>query len=319
MQRVLLLVGCMHMPDAALDGSMVALVTPMHADGSIDLDAWARLLQLQARAGTDAVVVAGTTGEGAALYSDEITALVQAAVSVFGPHGKVIAGIGSAATADSLQRLALAQTAGADAVLAVTPYYNKPPQQGLLAHYRRVADAARVPLLLYNVPTRTGVDLLPDTVSALAAHERIVGLKEANAEAGRLQALQALLEDDFTLLSGDDNSCTASMLSGAHGVISVAANLVPAQFARLVALARAGDQAGANDLQQSLQPLFATLNAISNPIAIKWALASVGQIDSGIRLPLIWMPADLQHQHLPVIQTAWERDQALLATLNDSG
>jgi 4-hydroxy-tetrahydrodipicolinate synthase len=305
--------------ETQLSGSMVALVTPMHADGSIDIAAWSRLLQLHAQAGTDAVVVSGTTGEGACLQGKEVTALLRTAVEHFGPHGAVVAGIGSAATAQSLHLLSLAQEARADAVLAVTPYYNKPPQQGLVAHYRSIADAASVPVLLYNVPARTGVDLLPETVAELSTHECIIGLKEANATAGRLPALQALLEDDFLLLSGDDNSCCDSMLHGAHGVVSVAANLVPAQFARMVAAARAGDFRLANSLRQALQPLFDTLNAISNPIAIKWALASVGQIDSGIRLPLIWMPADLQHQHLPVVEAAWERDQALLATPNNSG
>lgn len=303
------------MSDKRLGGSMVALVTPMLADGSIDLAAWERLLQMHMQAATDAVVVAGTTGEGACLSGDEMATLLRAAVQQFGPHGAVVAGIGSAATAHSLRLLKLAESAGADAVLAVTPYYNKPPQQGLLAHYRCIADAADVPLLLYNVPARTGVDLQPETVAELAAHKRIVGLKEANTAPARLAALQALLDDDFLLLSGDDNSCCDSMLQGAHGVISVAANLVPVQFSCLLAAARSGDRHQASELQQSLRPLFATLNAISNPIAIKWALASVGQIDSGIRLPLLWMPVDLQQQHQAVVQAAWERDQALLATL----
>lgn len=303
------------MSELRLCGSMVALVTPMHANGSIDLAAWERLLQLHVRAATDAVIVAGTTGEGACLQETEITMLLQSAVRHFGPHGAVVAGIGSAATAHSLRLLALAEAAGAHALLAVTPYYNKPPQQGLLAHYRSLADAASVPVLLYNVPTRTGVDLLPETVAQLAAHPRIVGLKEANAAPARLPALQALLDAEFVLLSGDDNSCSASMLQGAHGVISVAANLVPAQFARLVAASRAGDQPTASEFERKLQPLLHALNAISNPIAIKWALACVGQIDSGIRLPLLWMPADMQQQHAAVVRAAWESDQALLATL----
>jgi 4-hydroxy-tetrahydrodipicolinate synthase len=309
----------MLMPESRLTGSMVAMVTPMCADGSIDLVAWQRLLAWHIKAGTDAVVVAGTTGESACLNSVEYSSLLQAAVEQFASHGAVIAGIGSASTEHSLALLRLAESASVDAVLAVTPYYNKPPQQGLLTHYQRIADAASVPVLLYNVPSRTGVDLLPETTAELALHTRIIGLKEANATAQRLPALQALLCDDFVILSGDDNSCCASMLQGAHGVISVAANLVPAQFARLVAAACAGDRAQADAAQQRLQPLFGALNAISNPIAIKWALASVGQIDSGIRLPLIWMPADLQHQHLPVIKAAWEYDQALLANAHTSG
>ncbi len=294
-------------------GSMVALITPMQLDGEIDLQAWQRLLLLHAQAGTDAVIVAGTTGEGACLQPDEIERLLREAVRLFGDHGAVICGIGSPATAFSLHLLRLAEAAGADAVLAVTPYYNKPPQACLVAHYRALAAAASVPVLLYNVPARTGVDMLPETVATLAAEPQIIGLKEANADPARLPALQAGLGADFMLLSGDDSSCCTSLLAGAHGVISVAANLVPVQFAQLVAAARAGERDRAERLEQQLQPLFATLNVISNPIAIKWAMASVGLIDPGIRLPLLWMPAPLQQQHQAVVIAAWQQEQALLA------
>lgn len=287
--------------DFGPSGSLVALVTPMRADGEIDLDAWVRLLDWHVAAGTDGVVVAGTTGESATLNAPERDRLLETALERVGDRIRVIAGTGAAATAVAVDQSRRAASLGAHAVLVVTPYYNRPPQRGLVAHYRAVADASEVPVILYNVPSRTAIDLAPETAIALAEHERIVGLKEAVADMDRVRRLT---EAGVGVLSGDDPSARSAIEAGAVGVISVAANIVPDRFARMCRAALEGRREEAEALDAELEPLYRFLGVESNPVPAKWLLAEQGRIAPGIRLPLV--PLDDAHH---------ETGRALLKTL----
>ncbi|MDO5505828.1 MAG: 4-hydroxy-tetrahydrodipicolinate synthase [Pseudoxanthomonas suwonensis] len=266
-------------------GSITALATPFTASCAIDFPAWERLLQAQLEGGTDALVVAGSTGEAAALEDDEQDALLSRAVAFIAGRIPVIAGTGQSGTVKTVARTRRAAALGADAALVVTPPYVRPTQAGLVAHYLAVADAGELPVLLYNVPGRTGCDLLPETVATLARHPRIIGLKEARNEPERMQALLPLRNETFCLLSGDDPTFVRAMLAGADGVVSVASNVVPAAFAALVALAASGDADNARRLDGRLHPLYDFLAVESNPIPLKALLALTG-IGDGPRLPL---------------------------------
>lgn len=268
-----------------LTGSITALATPFTASGAIDFPAWERLLQAQLAAGTDALVVAGSTGEAAALEQGEYEQLLQRAVALVAGRIPVLAGTGQSGTAKTVAASARAAELGADAALVVTPPYVRPTQAGLLAHYRAVADDAGLPVVLYNVPGRTGCDLLPDTVAQLAGHPRIIGLKEARNEPERMAELLPLRGEGFTLLSGDDPTFVRALSAGADGVVSVASNVVPGAFAALCRLVSAGDAAAAEALDQRLQRLYAFLGVESNPIPLKALLALQG-IGHGPRLPL---------------------------------
>ncbi|WP_407352199.1 4-hydroxy-tetrahydrodipicolinate synthase [Luteimonas sp. R10] len=268
-----------------LSGSITALATPFSANGELDLDAWRRLLQRQLDGGTRAVVVAGSTGEAAALYEAEYDTLLRTAVEVVAGRIPVLAGTGQPNTAKTIEQTRRAAALGADAALVVTPPYVRPTQAGLAAHYRAVADDGALPLVLYNVPGRTGCDLLPDTVADLAAHARIVAVKEARDEPERMQALLALRSDAFAVLSGDDPTAARAMLAGADGVISVVSNIAPCAFRRLADLALAGDEAEARALDARLQPLYRFAMVEPNPIPIKALLARAG-LGHGLRLPL---------------------------------
>lgn len=267
-----------------LTGSMVALVTPMHPDGQLDLASWGQLLAWHAEAGTAAVVVAGTTGESATLREDEFKTLLSSAVAQVGQRVQVIAGTGSASTAATVARTQCAADLGAAAALVVTPSYNRPPQRGLYAHYHQVAEAVDLPIILYNVPTRTAVDLLPETALALAAHPRIIAIKEAVPD---LDRVRQLVQGGLPVLSGDDGTAADAVLAGASGVISVAANLVPATFAKLISAARQQDRDAVAQLSAPLAELFAFLGIETNPIPAKWLLAELGKIQHGTRLPLV--------------------------------
>ncbi len=270
-----------------LEGSITALATPFTADGSLDRPAWQRLLQWQLQAGTQALVVAGSTGEAAALSDGEFDWLLGEAVQQTAGRCPVLAGTGQSNTAKTIAQTQRAAQAGADAALVVTPPYVRPTQAGLLAHYRALADDGALPVVLYNVPGRTGCDLLPETAAELAAHSRIVGLKEARGDAERMQALLPLRRDDFVILSGDDPSACRSLLSGADGVISVASNVAPHALRRLCDAARGRDAATARALDAGMQALYAFLGAESNPIPVKALLARLGIGHAeGIRLPL---------------------------------
>jgi 4-hydroxy-tetrahydrodipicolinate synthase len=254
-------------------GSITALATPFAANGDVDFDAWNALLAHQIAAGTQAVVVAGSTGE--------------AAQRVVAARVPVIAGTGLSNTAKTIAQCRVARDAGADAALVVTPPYVRPTQEGLRRHYLEVADNGGLPVLLYNVPGRTGCDLLPDTVAQLASHPNIVAIKEARPEAERMHALLALRSPTFAVLSGDDPTACRAVLAGADGVISVASNVVPAAFRRLIDLAREGRTDEAQALDAELQPIFAFLGIEPNPIPVKALLAELGRCRDMLRLPLL--------------------------------
>ena len=267
-------------------GSNVALATPFNEQGEIDFSALHALVNFHLEHGTDGLVVAGTTGESAALTQSEFCAMLESVVEQVSGRIPVIAGTGSASTQRTLEQTRLAAAHGADAALVVTPYYVRPPQRGLEAHYRAVADISHIPVIVYNVPSRTAVDILPATVEKLSHHQNIVGIKEAVSEVGRVVELRARCDDSFTLLSGDDHSCLQAMKNGANGVISVAANLVPAKMAEMCRAARSGDWAVAKREESSLKRLFDILMIESNPIPVKWSLFEMKLIGPHIRLPL---------------------------------
>lgn len=269
-----------------LTGSITALATPFNAASELDLDAWQRLLQQQLDGGTQAIVVAGSTGEAAALYDAEFDLLVRSAVEFIAGRIPVLAGTGLSNTAKTIEQTRRAALLGADAALVVTPPYVRPTQAGLVAHYRAIADDNALPVVLYNVPGRTGGDLLPETVPELCHHPRIVGIKEARAEAGRMDALLQLRSSDFTVLSGDDPTACRAMLAGADGLISVASNVLPATMRRLCDLARAGKAEAAHALDAQLQPAFEFLGVEPNPIPVKAVLELLG-LGRGLRLPLL--------------------------------
>ncbi len=270
-----------------LHGSIVALVTPMNGQGEIDFAALSRLIDFHLKNHTDALVIAGTTGESASLTSREFSALLEAAVSHAEGRIPIIAGTGTASTAESIKKTQLADEMGADAALLVTPYYVRPMQSGLEAHFLAVADASRIPLILYNVPSRTSVDMLPDTVVALSAHESVIAIKEALPDMSRIAELVERCGPEFTVLSGDDPSCLDAMKNGAKGVISVAANTDPGRFSTMAAHAASGEWAAAEALDAELSELYKLLGAETNPIPVKWSVHELGLIGPHIRLPLL--------------------------------
>lgn len=267
-------------------GSIVAIVTPMTGSGSLDLAAYDRLLDWHVEQGTDGVVVVGTTGESPTLTPAEARTLFERTVQRVSGRMTVIAGTGTSATSTTIERTRAACETGVDGVLVVTPYYNKPPQQGLYQHFVAVADASSVPVVLYNVPGRTAVDLLPDTVARLAEHPQIVGIKEATGDIARRAEVAAACGDDFLLFSGDDPTAREFMLAGGHGVISVTANVAPRLMRDLCDAALEGDVARATAIDARLAALHRDLFCESNPIPAKWALAELGLVEPYLRLPL---------------------------------
>jgi 4-hydroxy-tetrahydrodipicolinate synthase len=269
-----------------LSGSITALATPFASSGEIDFPAWRRLLDAQIEGGTQAVVVAGSTGEAAALEQDEYIALLTDAVAHVAGRIPVLAGTGLSGTAKTLAQTRVAAGCGADAALVVTPPYVRPTQAGLIAHYTAVADHGGLPVVLYNVPGRTGCDLLPETVAQLCVHPGIVGIKEARSEEARWAALHPLRSPTFSLLSGDDPSFLRAVAGGADGVISVASNVVPRSFRRMCDELAAGQTQQARALDGQLQALYDFLGAEPNPIPVKALLKRLGFGD-GVRLPLL--------------------------------
>jgi 4-hydroxy-tetrahydrodipicolinate synthase len=270
-----------------ITGSITALATPFAASGGVDFTAWRRLLQSQLAAGTQGLVVAGSTGEAAALDPDEFRELLSIAVAEVAGAVPVLAGTGGSNTARTVQQTRLAASLGASAALVVTPPYVRPTQEGLRRHYLEVAEHGDVPVVLYNVPPRTGCDLLPATVAALAGHARIVAIKEAVAEPGRMAALVALRAEGFAVLGGDDPTACRAMLAGADGCISVASNVVPRAFRRMCDSARAGRSGDACALDAELAPVFDFLGVEPNPIPAKALLAALGWCEDALRLPLL--------------------------------
>lgn len=290
-----------------LSGSICALATPFHGD-SLDLDAFAKLIECQIDAGTQALVVAGSTGEAHALEPAELDRLLEFAVARVNARVPVLAGTGTANTRKTIAATRRAQSLGADAALVVTPYYVRPTQEGLFRHFSEVADHGELPIVLYNVPSRTGCDLLPETTARLARHDAIVGIKEAVGDASRVAALVALKTADFRILGGDDPSCAAAMLAGAEGIVSVAANVAPAAMRALCDAALSGDKPATHERNARLQGLFDLLGTEPNPIPLKWCLHRLGFGSAEPRLPLLPLSsryhAQAQHVldqlHLPV-------------------
>lgn len=266
-------------------GSFVALVTPMRADGAVDNDALERLVEFHIANGTNGIVAVGTTGESPTLSVDEHIGVVRRVVQSVKHRIPVIAGTGANSTTEAIEWTSAAKQVGADACLLVTPYYNKPTQEGLFLHYQALAKAVAIPQILYNVPSRTGCDLKPETVERLAEIPNIVGLKEA-ASLERNRELLTRVGGRLALFSGDDDLACECMLAGYQGVISVTANIAPRQVRAVVDAALARNYAEARRLDAKLQPLHKAMFLESNPIPAKWALLRMGMIDSGIRLPL---------------------------------
>jgi len=285
-------------------GSMVAIVTPMTGDGSLDWPAWDRLLDFHADAGTDGIVVAGTTGESPTLSVDEIEELTRRAVARCRGRAKVIVGAGTNSTHSTVSRTRAFSRLGVDGVMLVTPYYNKPPQEGMYRHFMAAADASAVPVILYNVPSRTAVDLLPGTIARLARHPQIVAVKDATGSLARAREMLSDCPPEFTVLSGDDATAVDLMSVGARGVISVSANVAPRRMRRACDAALSGDLAGARAIDATLQPLHRELFIEASPIPVKWAVARMGLIGNTIRLPLSELSTAHEEPVLRAMRTA---------------
>ena len=269
------------------EGSTVAIVTPMAPDGQIDWPAWEALLEYHLAEGSDGIVVDGTTGESPALSGAEIAELTRRAVQRCSGRLRVLVGTGLNSTAGTVERTRELSRLGVDGVLIVTPYYNKPPQEGLYRHFIAAADASAVPVVLYNVPGRTAVDLLPGTIARLAGHPRIVGVKESTGSIERGREVLAACPPGFLVVSGDDATAIAMMGAGSHGVISVTANVAPRRMREACAAARRGDMPGALAIDATLQALHRDLFVEANPIPVKWGLTQMGLIGAALRLPLV--------------------------------
>jgi 4-hydroxy-tetrahydrodipicolinate synthase len=269
-----------------ITGSLVAIVTPMREDGSLDLSRFRSLIDWHVAEGTDGIVVVGTTGESPTVNVDEHKELIRIAVQH--SHGRIpiIAGTGGNSTAEAIELTASAKKAGATACLSVVPYYNKPTQEGLYLHFRKIAESVDLPMILYNVPGRTVADLQTDTVLRLAQVPGIIGIKEATANIERNSDLIRRAPRNFAIYSGDDATCLALILMGGHGVISVTANVAPKLMHQMCAAALVGDVKKARELNFKLFPLHQKLFVEANPIPVKWALAEMGLIEPGLRLPL---------------------------------
>ncbi|WP_137886588.1 4-hydroxy-tetrahydrodipicolinate synthase [Pseudomonas sp. 2FE] len=270
-------------------GSMVALVTPMDAQGRLDWDSLSKLVDFHLQEGTNAIVAVGTTGESATLDVNEHIEVIRRVVAQVAGRIPVIAGTGANSTREAVELTANAKRAGADACLLVTPYYNKPTQEGLYQHFRHVAEAVAIPQILYNVPGRTVCDMLPETVERLSKVSNIIGIKEATGDLQRGQEVLDRVSKDFLVYSGDDATAVELMLMGGKGNISVTANVAPRAMSELCAAAMRGDAVTARAINDRLMPLHKSLFIESNPIPVKWALHEMGLMQEGIRLPLTWL------------------------------
>ena len=269
-----------------ITGSLVAIITPMHEDGRLDLARFRDLIDWHVAEGTDGIVVVGTTGESPTVNFDEHKELIRIAVQHSRGRIPIVAGTGGNSTAEAVELTESAKKAGATACLSVVPYYNKPTQEGLYRHFRKIAEAVDLPMILYNVPGRTVADLQTDTVLRLAQVPGIIGIKEATANIERNTDLIRRAPRNFAIYSGDDATCLALILMGGHGVISVTANVAPKLMHQMCAAALVGDVKKARELNFRLFPLHQKLFVEANPIPVKWALAEMGMIEPGLRLPL---------------------------------
>jgi 4-hydroxy-tetrahydrodipicolinate synthase len=290
-----------------ITGSIVAIVTPMHEDGSLDLARYRSLIDWHIQSGTAAIVAVGTTGESPTVDVDEHAQLISVAVEQCAGRIPVIAGTGGNSTREAIDLTRHAASVGAAASLQVVPYYNKPGQEGLYQHFRAVAEAVNLPVILYNVPGRTVADLSNDTTVRLAQIPNIVGLKDATGDMPRACDLLDRLPESFALYSGNDDSALALMALGGHGVISVTANVAPAEMAALCRAALGGDLVTARRINRQLLPLHLKLFVEANPIPVKWALKKMGRIEGGIRLPM----TELESRHHATILDALQRAKVL--------
>src|SRR5687768_14920586 len=284
-------------------GSIVALVTPMQADGTVDNGALERLVDFHVSNGTNAIVAVGTTGESPTLSVEEHIDVVKRVVARAAKRIPVIAGTGANSTREAIELTQLAKDVGADACLSVTPYYNKPTQEGLYQHFKAIAEAVSVPILLYNVPGRTACDLKPETVERLAQLPNIVGLKEA-CSLERNRELLNRVGGRLALFSGDDDLACECVLAGFQGVVSVTANIAPRQVRAVIDAALAGKKEEARKLDQKLQQLHKAMFLESNPIPVKWAAARLGLIPDGVRLPLVPLSRQFHGQVVEAMQSA---------------
>lgn len=285
---------------ASLRGAITAIVTPFTVDGKIDDDALGQFVEWQVAEGINGLVPIGSTGEAATMSLEERERVVRITVERAGGRVPVIAGAGSNDTAAAIEASRVLAKAGATHLLHVSPMYNKPPQRGLLAHFRAIADASPVPIVLYNVPGRTASNMLPETTLALAEHRNIVAVKEASGNLAQIEQILRNRRSGFTVLSGDDGMTLAVMAAGGEGVVSVISNIVPRLCADLTRLAASGDFAGARALHQRLAPLVEAAFVESNPMPAKAMLALMGRMQNVLRLPLVPLDA----KHLPQIKTA---------------
>ena len=278
---------------AMLTGSLVALITPMSTDGEIDWPTLDKLLEWHIQEGTRGIIAMGTTGESATLDTDEHLQVIKRCIEVVDQRIPVVAGTGSNSTAEAIHQTKEAARLGADACLVVTPYYNRPTQEGLVHHFKAIAAVSELPVILYNVPPRTGCDMLADTVARLAEVDRIVGIKDACGAAPRVKLIRDRVDDDFYILSGEDAQTMRMMELGAVGTISVTANVLPKAMSEFCARYLSGDKASSAQIDAVLQSVHDILFVESSPTPTKWILADKGLIEGGIRLPLI--PLSTQH------------------------
>ena len=280
-----------------LRGSLVALVTPMREGGDIDYAKLEKLIDFHVQQGSHGLVIAGTTGESATLDFDEHCQLLNRAYEMINQRLPMVAGTGANSTAEAILLTRCASQARADAALLVTPYYNKPTQEGLYQHHKAIADAVAIDQILYNVPGRTACDMLPETVARLSKVSNIIGIKEATGDLQRLQDIQQRVADDFILLSGDDATTREFILQGGHGSISVTANVAPADMAQMCQAALDGDADLAQSIDRKIEGLHSALFVESNPIPVKWAVSQMGYCDNIFRLPMTPL-ADQFHEPL---------------------
>jgi len=275
-----------------IQGSIVALVTPMDSNGAIDKESLKQLVEFHIEQGTDSIVAMGTTGESATLDEVEHCDVIKCIVEYVAGRIPVIAGTGANSTTEAISLTQAAKKAGADACLLVTPYYNKPTQEGLYLHYKAIAEAVDIPQILYNVPGRTACDMLPETIARLASIKNIVGVKEATGELDRVKTIRELCGEGFAIYTGDDATSCEFCLLGGNGTITVTGNVAPKLVHNMITAAIQGDRALAESIDVKLTALHQHLFIQSNPIPVKWAVAEMGLMGKGIRLPLTWLTED---------------------------
>ena len=290
-----------------LRGSMVALVTPMTEDTSVDWPALDTLVEWHIEQGTHAIVAMGTTGESATLDMSEHIEVIRRVVHVVNGRLPVIAGTGANSTSEALELTTKSKDAGADACLLVTPYYNKPTQEGLFLHHKYIADRVSIPQLLYNVPGRTGVDMLPETIGRLSKIDNIIGIKEATGDVSRIAAIRKYTDASFLLISGDDETAVDFIAAGGCGEISVTANVAPAKLAKMCELALSGDVEAAREIDNDLFALHKAMFVESNPIPVKYAVSRLGFMQNVLRLPL----TPLSEQYHDQLHRAMAHNQLL--------